>query len=616
MPSMTEAAEFVAIAARAHPFDLLPEAALAEAAAYATRQRLAPGSRLHSVGEPVEGLWIVAEGEIALESADGETVSTRGPGETVGVREALRGGPATNAAVARAAATLYMLHRSMVDELMSAHPDFAEAFRRFAPRPAAEAQGEGSGDLMTIRIADLMTADPATVAPGDTVRDAARIIRDRDISCLPVVVEDSLAGILTTGDIADRVVAEGLPADTPVSAAMTPDPMTVGPEALGFDALLLMSERRIAHLPVAEGGRLVGILTSTNLVKRQTASAVFLVSDIARRSDAAGFAEATARIPTMLAQMTGAGVCAYDIGRIVTSVTDALTRRLVALAEEALGPPPVPYIWAACGSQGRREQTGVSDQDNCLILSDAYDAAAHGPYFEALARRVCDGLNGAGYVYCPGDMMATNPRWRQPLGVWRGYFRKWIAQPTEEAQMLASVMFDLRAISGEAALFDGLQEETLAAAKKNSIFRAHMAKNALKHRPPLSLFGGMATIGSGAHKNRIDMKHSGVVPIVDLARLYALMGEFTEANTRDRLLAARDAKLVSASGADDLIDAFDLIAEMRLQHQARLIRAGEKPDNFVAPAMLSELERGHLKDAFAVVKTMQSAAANSFAMGG
>ena len=613
---MTEAAEFVAIAARTHPFDLLPEEALAEAAAYATRQRLGPGGCLHRAGEAVDGLWIVAEGEIALEGPDGEAVSTRGPGETVCVREALRGQPAANGAVARAPSTLYMLHRSMMDDLMSAHPDFAEAFSRFAPRPAAEAQGGESGDLMSIKIADLMTADPVTVAPSGTVQDAARIIRDRDISCLPVVVEDNLAGILTTGDIADRVVAEGLPADTPVSAAMTPDPLTVGPEALGFDALLLMSERRIAHLPVAEGGRLVGILTSTNLVKRQTASAVFLVSDIARRSEAEGFAEATARIPTMLAQMTGAGVSAYDIGRIVTSVTDALTRRLVALAEEALGPPPVPYIWAACGSQGRREQTGVSDQDNCLILSDAYDEAAHGEWFEALARRVCDGLNDAGYVFCPGDMMATNPRWRQPLAVWRGYFRKWIAQPTEEAQMLASVMFDLRAISGETALFSGLQEETLAAAKKNSIFRAHMAKNALKHRPPLSLFGGMATIGSGEHKNRIDMKHSGTVPIVDLGRLYALMGEFTEANTRDRLIAARDAKLVSPSGANDLIDAFDLIAEMRLEHQARLIRAGEKPDNFMAPAMLSELERGHLKDAFAVVKTMQASAANSYAMGG
>ncbi len=609
---------FRAFAETLHPFDALPPDALSDASAYATRQRVSAGAALYAVGDAVEGLWLVESGLIALEGPDGDTVATRGPGESFGAREALREAPAANGAVARQDTILYMLHRSIVRDLMSAHPDFAESYERHAPRKAAEAApaGEDGTDLMAIRLADLMTADPITVAPGDSVRRAAEIIRDRDISCLPVTVEGRLVGILTTGDLADRVVAEGLGPETPVSAAMTPDPLTVAPSALGFDALLLMSERRIAHLPVAEGDRLVGILTSTNLVKRQTASAVFLVSDIARRSDAAGFAEATARIPKMLAQMVGAGVSAYDIGRIVTSVSDALTRRLVALAEEALGPPPVPYIWAACGSQGRREQTGVSDQDNCLILDDSYLPEVHGPYFEALATRVCDGLNGAGYVYCPGDMMATNPRWRQPVSVWRGYFRKWIAQPTEEAQMLASVMFDLRAISGDAALFGGLQEETLAAAKKNSIFRAHMAKNALKHRPPLSLFGGMATIGSGEHKNRIDMKHSGVVPIVDLGRLYALMGELTVANTRERLEAAKAAKLASPSGLDDLMDAFDLISEMRLQHQARLIREGRRPDNFMAPATLSELERGHLKDAFAVVKTMQSGAANSYSMGG
>jgi CBS domain-containing protein len=393
---------------------------------------------------------------------------------------------------------------------------------------------------------------------------------------------------------------------------MTPDPMRLESAALGYDALVAMTERGISHLPVADGGRLTGILTSTNLVRRQAVSAVFLVADIAKKTDYEGFAEVTARIPKLLAQLVGAGVTAYDVGRIVTSIADALTRRLLTLGEAKLGPAPVPWLWAACGSQGRREQTGISDQDNVLVLADSYDPATHGPYFTELARYVSDGLDAAGYYYCPGDMMATAERWRQPVRIWRGYFDKWIRQPDEEAQMLASVMFDLRAIAGDESLFSGLQEDVLRKARANSIFRAHMVRNALKHQPPLSLFRGMATIRSGAHKDRIDMKLSGVVPIVDLGRLYALMGELTAANTRDRLLAARAAGIVSESGADDLIDAYDLIADMRLEHQARLIREGRKPDNFMPPAMLSDLERGHLKDAFAVVKTMQSAAANRF----
>jgi CBS domain-containing protein len=377
-----------------------------------------------------------------------------------------------------------------------------------------------------------------------------------------------------------------------------------------------MTERGFDHFPVTDGGRLVGLVTSAALVRREAVSAAFLVADIAKRESFEDFAEIVGRIPKLLAQLVGAGVSAYDVGRIITSVADALTRRLLTLAERQLGPAPVPWLWAACGSQGRREQTGVSDQDNCLILSDDFDETEHRAYFEAMAKYVSDGLDAAGYYYCPGDMMATNPRWCQPVKIWRSYFAKWIAQPDNEAQMLASVMFDLRAIAGDERLFEGLQEETLKKARANSIFRAHMVGNSLKHQPPLGLFRGFALIRSGEHKDTIDMKHAGVVPVVDLGRVYALMGSLTVANTRDRLKAGQAAGVVSASGGKDLLDAFDLIASVRLEHQARMIREGRKPDNFMPPGELSELERNHLKDAFIVVKTMQSAAANSHGMGG
>jgi CBS domain-containing protein len=203
--------------------------------------------------------------------------------------------------------------------------------------------------------------------------------------------------------------------------------------------------------------------------------------------------------------------------------------------------------------------------------------------------------------------MATNPRWRQPRHVWRSYFTRWIAEPDDEAQMLASVMFDLRPISGDRSLFADLQDDVLGRARGNSIFVQHMVANSLKHTPPLSLFRGFALIRSGEHKNTLDLKHSGVVPMVDLARVYALRGAIGPVNTRERLALAPDAGVISTSGARDLLDAYDLIATTRLRHQASRIRDGAAPDNFLAPGELSELERSHLRDAFMVVKTMQSA---------
>jgi CBS domain-containing protein len=378
------------------------------------------------------------------------------------------------------------------------------------------------------------------------------------------------------------------------------------PTALGSDILHLMLERGIGHLPVTEAGRIVGMVTQTDLTRFQAVSSAVLIRDLARAASVAEMAAVTRRIPQLLVQLVGAGHSHEVVTRLITDIADAVTRRLLVLAEADLGPAPVAWLWLACGSQGRQEQTGVSDQDNCLMIDDAVTEADMG-YFRALAKSVSDGLNACGYVYCPGDMMATAARWCQPVRVWRDYFRGWIARPDPEAQMLASVMFDLRPIGGAARLFGDLQQETLAAAAKNSIFVAHMITNSLKHTPPLGLIRGIATIRSGEHRNHVDLKLNGVVPVADLARIYALQGRLGAVNTRARLLAAAEAGVISASGARDLTEAYDLIAQTRLDHQAARVRAGEKPDNFLAPADLSDFERSHLRDAFVVVRTMQSA---------
>ena len=205
-------------------------------------------------------------------------------------------------------------------------------------------------------------------------------------------------------------------------------------------------------------------------------------------------------------------------------------------------------------------------------------------------------------------MMATNPRWCQPASVWRGYFDNWIDKPDPMAQMLASVMFDLRPIVGEESLFRGMQQEDAGESQEEQhLPRPHDRQLPQSHTPPLSFFRGFALIRKGEHKDTLDLKLNGIVPIVDLARAYALEGAIAAANTRERLLGAKEIGVLSSAGAQDLIDAYDLIFETRLEHQARQIREGQKPDNYMAPASLSELERNHLKDAFMVIKTLQSA---------
>ena len=219
---------------------------------------------------------------------------------------------------------------------------------------------------------------------------------------------------------------------------MTATRLTLGPKALVTDVLHLMVERGIGHVPIVDGSKLLGIVTQTDLTRALAMSSADLVGRVAKAEDAAAMARATAEIPHLLVQLVEAGNRHEVITRLITDIADTATRRLLALAEVNLGPPPVPYLWLACGSQGRQEQTGVSDQDNCLILADTVSESDM-PYFAALAKFVSDGLDTCGYFYCPGDMMATNPRWCQPLRIWRDYFASWIEKPDPEAQMLASM---------------------------------------------------------------------------------------------------------------------------------------------------------------------------------
>ncbi|WP_209940116.1 DUF294 nucleotidyltransferase-like domain-containing protein [Ruegeria sp. HKCCE4148] len=583
-----------------HPYDALPSDALDQIVKQIEVWEVEEDASVFELGHKLPGVFVIYEGQVEITDENGAIVSHLGLRNSFGERGLLKDGKAATKARAHTPSVLMVLPPDLVRSLIDNHDVVAKFFDR--------TRGDRSGpqSLATSSIDVLMAHNPATCPADTSVQDAARIMRDKHISSLCITDGESLQGIATLRDISGKYVADGLPASTPISEIMTANPVTLSPSDIGSDVLHIMMERGIGHIPISEGGRLVGIVTQTDLTHYQAVNSAELVRRIAQADTAEEMARVTEEIPQLLVQLVAGGNRHEIVTRLITDIADTATRRLLALAEAELGPPPVPYLWLACGSQGRQEQTGVSDQDNCLMLDDSVtdeDMA----YFTRLAKFVSDGLDICGYFYCPGDMMATNPRWCQPVRVWRDYFTGWIAKPNPEAQMLASVMFDLRPIGGAFELFADLQADTLAAARANSIFVAHMISNSLKHTPPLGLLRGFATIRSGEHRNTLDLKHNGVVPVVDLARIYTLQGELTEANTRARLKAAEASGVLSPSGARDLLDAYDLIAETRLEHQVRLVKSGEKPDNYLPPSDLSDFERSHLRDAFVVVKTMQSA---------
>ena len=478
-----------------------------------------------------------------------------------------------------------------------------------ATAPAQSVEDNTATDMALLGqpVGSLLRRQPVYAPLQATAQQVAQIMQDQGVSSVLLVEDGRLHGIVTDSDLRNRLLAKGLPADTPVVQLATMHPHTAQANEPLFKALMTMARHDIHHLPVMEEDNVTGMLSTQSVTHWLSTSPVFLASTIHRQTDLAGLVGAVQTVPQLLARMAQNHATAQSVGHVVTSITDAVTVRLLQMAEADLGPPPVEYAWVAAGSQGRSEQTAQTDQDNCLVLADTYRATHHADYFQALATRVCDGLNACGYVYCPGEMMAMNPTWRMSRSAWAQCFSHWIAQPDPKALMLTSVFFDLRAVYGQANLLGSLRQDVLEQAKGNGIFLAHLIRNALSHTPPLGLWGRLQTARTGEHRGTIDLKHRGLVPIVDLARVYALAGQVEAVNTTERLSHSTQGGEVSVEGARDLLDTWAYLSDLRIQHQRRQIERGEAPNNFLKPSELSNFERQHLKQAFATIATLQEA---------
>jgi CBS domain-containing protein len=435
---------------------------------------------------------------------------------------------------------------------------------------------------------------------------------DQRVSSLLIIHNGALVGIVTDRDLRSRCLAAGLAPSAPIEQIMSRQLHKVSREVPAYEAILTMARLGIHHLPVLDRGELTGLVSLTDLMQLQRASAAYLAGGIRKCESLEALREICAELPQLQVHLVASGVSAFHLGQTISSVTDAITIRLLELAEAKFGPAPIPYAWMAVGAQARREQTVHSDQDHALMLSDDYRPEAHEDYFTKLAQFVSDGLKECGFDYCAGEVMATNPKWRQPRAVWRRYFDGWIMRPERKAMMLAANFFDMRCIYGEFGLWESLHAEVLGWARGNTTFIAHMSANAVRNRPPLGFFRNFVLVHGGEHANTLDIKLRGIMPTAELARVYALMAGLPEVNTCERLRAAAQVHAVSEEGAANLEDSFELMTTLRATHQAEQIRAGGEPDNYIAPGQLSALERAHLKDAFSVLNTMQRALAQRY----
>ncbi|GAA6153464.1 DUF294 nucleotidyltransferase-like domain-containing protein [Pseudoteredinibacter isoporae] len=602
------------------PFDHLEEALLQRAAKAVKIAYHRQGTAPNLFQEESPQLFIVRSGAFEIRDENNELVDQVDAGGYFGFPSLLTGHKVTNHCVVLEDGLLYQIDDATFQSLRRENRIFDRFFNQaHAKRLRQAVRFKERNSQLTETVADVISRAPITIHTEASVQEAAQKMTEERVSSLLVVADAGLCGVLTDRDLRSRVVAEGLSFDVLVAEVMTTNPITVAHDAMLFEALMIMSTHNIHHLPVVDHdvsgkGQIKGILTATDVIKHQRSEPVYLIGEASRVKDRAGLVQIAKDIPTLLRNMIARDARAEEVGRVVTTVTDAITRQLIHQAIEQLGEPPVPFAWLAFGSQGRQEQSAKSDQDNGLLLSNSVKPE-HDAYFKALASYVCDGLNECGYVYCPGDIMATTDRWRQPLEKWQACFFRWIDQPSPKALMHSSIFFDMRMIYGEENLFTELQDSVLARCQGNSIFLASLTHNALQLTPPLSFFKKFVLTRDGEHKNTFDMKLRGVMPVTDIARIYALATGCKEVNTLKRLQQISQGNMLALKDARDLCDAYEFISHLRLEHQGRRMAAGEKPDNHLSPEDVSSLSRHQLKDAFDVVSRSQSGLKLKFTRG-
>ncbi|MGH7314345.1 MAG: DUF294 nucleotidyltransferase-like domain-containing protein, partial [Candidatus Rokuibacteriota bacterium] len=306
-----------------------------------------------------------------------------------------------------------------------------------------------------------------TCSPDQTIAEASRLMAEHGVGSV-IVVGPSAApvGIVTDRDLRTRALAAGRAASDPVTAIMSTPVLSISPEAFVFEALLEMTRRDIHHLAVIEAGRLLGVVSSHDLLLLQAAAPLALTRGI----QAAGTLDALGEVMPTLTEATGRlfeqGLSGYQMGRIVSELNDLVIRRVLALVEQNLvkdgsGTPPVGFCWLVLGSEGRREQTIKTDQDNALVYADPSPTLRRAAerYFARFAEQAIESLVRLGYPRCPGGSMASNARWCQPLPVWQRYFAEWVRDPLPQNVLYSSIYFDLRPVAGAEALAGALREE-------------------------------------------------------------------------------------------------------------------------------------------------------------
>jgi CBS domain-containing protein len=611
------------------PFDGLDEMTLHNLARYCTIDFYPEGTRILETGKTeITHLYLIQRGGVKTfiidEQGDVTLKDYRGEGSVFGALGIIRGTKANLDVETVEDTFCFLLPKEVFLELINNQPGFAQYYlKSFSEKVVATAynelrrhkctrRGDDDVDLFTCRAGGLVKKTLRLVGEDLSVQECARVMAKHRVGSLLIHTAgkpDDIVGIITDKDLRIKVLAEGRDYTVPVREIMSSPVLKVLSETVCFDLLLKMMSTGTHHLAVERGNRIIGVVTSHDVMLHQGHSPYYLFKEIVSQDDFSGLYPLALKIPEMIRSLIREGGKAGKITQMIAVLNDHILDKLLDMLHEEMGPPPVRYCWLLMGSEGRREQTFRTDQDNAILYEDPENPAKQKEaevYFREFSSRAIDHLVKCGYPLCPGDIMAKNPRWCQPYSVWRKYFEQWISAPDPQELLNAMIFFDFRAGYGDVSLAERLRDHLISFSKRHEIYLMHLARECMMSRVPLSFFKSFIVEKNGEHKDALDIKRQGLTPFVNFARVMSLKHGIKETNTLARLNVLKDDRYISLDLWSSARDAYELQMQMRLVHQLHQIENDQMPDNYLNPAQLTDLEKRMLKDAFSVIERLQA----------
>lgn len=613
------------------PFDMLSEELLDLISKSISIEFYPRGLKILSQnGPPCNSFSIIKKGGVRVYVVSNEdeevTIDYRSEGDSFGFVSLISGDKSRANVIALEDTICYLIPKDILVQLMDREPLLRDYFMKsffvnFIDKTYSEMRSRtfmfGHGDklLYTTPVRDIIARDAVTAKTGISVKDAASLMSKLRISSLILIDSHGIpAGIITDTDLRDKVVAKGFDSSIKVDEIMSPPLIRADISETCFEALLKMIKYNIHHLLVVEGGKLKGVITNHDFMLLQGTSPLSLLKSIENQKGIEGLQPISERISRILTILIKEGVRPRQIVRIITELNDRLLQKIIELSFKELGAPPLPISLIVYGSEGRKEQTFKTVFDWAIVYEDTKTTLHEkniGTYCENLIRHLKSVFEKCGFPSFDPHPFGAGLSIYANISQWEDIITNAILSGGDNI-IIASKFLDLRHIYGNQDTVNTFREQLISKIKFSNDYLAKLVDHATLHRSPLGFFKQFVVERGGEHKNELNLKEKGIMPIVDLVRVLAILGNVHECSTLDRLkiLSEKDDKLRSIR--DDITSAFEFLQNIRIQDQLKKKELNKVVDDFIDPSELTLLEKKTLKEVFQIIPTLQNIVTETF----